>query len=72
MDIYRAKKNKETQLAKEQRYDAIKEAYHDLGDVMNQYQCGKGTGSLGPKPKENFDVEQELIRKEKLRLGLTS
>lgn len=58
------------QIIKQYRYEAIGQAYREHGNIMNQYHCGKGTGSLGPHPNNNEAKERELIEKEMRRLKI--
>lgn len=63
------RKHRNTQ--KEARYEAIGNATQEHGKaIMEQYQTGKGTGRLGPKPLPNFDDEHIKILKEFLRLRI--
>ena len=68
METYR----KRWQILKEYRYDAIGKAYREHGNLMNQYHVGKGTGSLGPHPNNDFKREGELVKRELRRLKISN
>jgi hypothetical protein len=69
---YMEKYRLQWQILKIYRYEAIGKAYREHGNLMNQYHCGKGTGSLGPHPNTDFEREKELVKKEMKRLNISN
>jgi len=57
-------------ILKKYRYEAIGKAYAEHENLMNQYHCGKGTGSLGLHRNSDFEQEYQLIQNEKKRIGI--